>query len=92
MKIDIRNFILDNMSEIKKMMLSESQTRIVRAVAQRYRFHGMRTAAYDLSVETGVSINCASSKLKNLYNMGWLNREKNKDPTGGYYYVYFADF
>ncbi len=92
MKVDIRNFILDNMAEIKKMMLSESQVSLTKGVKQRYMFHGMKTTSCDLSIETGISVQCASVKLKNLYNMGWLTREKRTDPSGGYYYVYFTDF
>ena len=92
MKIDIRNFILDNMTEIKRMMLSESQANLIKGVIQREKFHGIKTSTFDLSIETGISIQNASTKLKNLYNLGWLNREEKKDPSGGYYYVYFTDF
>jgi predicted transcriptional regulator len=91
MKIDIRNFILDNHSEVKSMILSESQIILIKAIKQRW-MHGIRTAAYDLSLESGVSIQSASTRLKNLYKKGWLKRDKTKDPSGGYMYQYFTDF
>ncbi len=92
MKIDIRNFILDNMSEIKKMMLSEAQLNLMIGITQRERYHGMKTSAFDLSIETQISIQSASSRLKKLHDTGWLKRKKMNDFTGGIYYVYYVDF
>ncbi len=91
MKIDIRNFILDNQDEIKKMILSKGQATLIKAIRQRC-YHGIKTSAPDLAIETGISIQNASTKLRNLHNMGWLLRDRKNDLTGGYYYVYYTDF
>jgi predicted transcriptional regulator len=92
MKIDIRNFILDNISEIKKMILTEKQMNLVQAVIERDKYHGMKTSAFDVSVETETSIQNASTRLKNLYDKGWLSRVEREDPSGGIYFAYFVDF
>lgn len=92
MEIDIRNFILDNIDEIKKMMLSKPQLNLLTGIIQRERFHGLKTSAFDVAVETGISIQSASSRLKKLHDIGWLKRERENDLTGGVYYIYYVDF
>lgn len=92
MKIDIRNFILDNQDEIKKMILSKAQAILIKAVRQRCMYHGIKTSAPDVAIETGISIQNASTKLRKLYDMGWLLRDRKNDLTGGCYYAYYTDF
>ena len=88
MKIEIRGFILDNMKAIRSMMLTRDQELVVRGIWQREKYHGMKTSAFDLSVETEISIINASTKLWRLYKAGWLKREKKQGNT----YLYYTDF
>lgn len=71
-------------ARLRKILLTKEQSELVRFVA--HTRDGVKTA--DVVKLQGVSAQCASSKLSNLADKGYLVRVECSADTGGIEYVY----
>lgn len=75
--------VISDPNSIKQLLLTERQSAIV-------RFVWRRTAANsnDVAKKFGISINNASTSLKNISKKGYLDKVKVVSRTGGIEFVY----
>ena len=76
---------LDMPEQFRKIVISDSQISIVRAV-QRCGYPTMTSR--ELSNYKGISVQSATQRLKRLWELGYLSREERIDDTGGIIYRY----
>lgn len=68
---------------IRKLFLNTSQ----RTLLQRLSYSDGMCCA-DLASDEGITLPLANSRLKTLYNKGYLERHSVGDPTGGNMFLY----
>ena len=80
---DIRIEIADRAEEVRDIMLSDSQARVLLVIRQRESVTARWIAKrYDISIQS------ASSVLHRLYQKGYLCRRQEPQESGGYEYEY----
>lgn len=86
---NLRNFILKNRDEVKKIILTNNQIKIFRLVQD---FDGGYITYSELSKIMGITIHAASMNLNRLYKAGYLKRRKATSLTGHKVYLYRVAF
>ena len=83
---DIRKKMMKGDCEtVRKLFLNKAQ----RTLLQRMSYSDGMCCA-DLASEEGITLPLANSRLKTLYNKGYLKRTSVGDPTGGNMFLYMA--
>mgnify|MGYP000017613356 CR=1 FL=1 len=82
---DLRLLMLTDLDMVKSLLLTKNDLTLIEFIKSKEEVKPVQVAVFK---ETNV--NNASTKLKKLFEQGYLQRRENNNETGGLEYVYFA--
>lgn len=80
---ELREIIKDNLDDVRKLTITKAQKSII-------DFCCMEKTTADVAKKYNISIQSASTRLKKLFDLGYLNRIERIHETGGIEYFYYA--
>lgn len=82
----IRNLVIGNLPDVKKLMLSPRMVDGVKYIASK----SDGVLSTDIATKFNISVQNASMHLTNLYKAGYLVRREIKADTGGTQFIYWV--
>jgi len=83
----IRSLIFNELDRIKDLLLTKSDIELIEHIKNK-----RGVSAADISEHKGVSMQNASTKLKRLFDQGYLIRRELNSISGGIEYIYWDSF
>ena len=80
---DLRKLIFSNLTLVKELLLTQNDLKIISFVSGK-----ANATPSDVAKHESVSVNNASTKLKKLFEQGYLTRSESKSSSGGIEFVY----
>jgi predicted transcriptional regulator len=80
---DIRKLIYSRLDDIKELMLTKKDIELIDFIKEKNTVTPSIVAQY-----RDININNASTKLKRLFDQGYLSRLNAKSTSGGVEYIY----
>ena len=81
--IELRNAIYKDLALVKSLLLTHNDINLIKFIKSELSVTPGKVAIYK-----DVNVNNASTKLKRLFEQGYLVRKEDKSSSGGVEYIY----
>jgi hypothetical protein len=80
---DLRKAIFTNLNLVKELLLTHGDLKVISFVSEK-----INATPCDVAKFKEVNVNNASTKLKKLFEQGYLTRSESKSSSGGIEFIY----